>query len=92
VYRLSVHFECSESPFAVAGIVAAAGTVAADIVVAVVAVGTAAVNIVVAVDIADIVAADKAAGLVATSCLVELPIPSLMMILITVIPLLKFSF
>jgi hypothetical protein len=92
VYRLSVHFEYLEFPFAV---VAGKAVGIADIV-AVAVVGKV-VGIAVAgiADIADIVgvgAAGKAVGLAARSCLVELPIPSLMMILITVIPLLKFSF
>jgi hypothetical protein len=81
VYRLNVHFEYLERPFAVVGIVAGKAVGIADIAVAGKAVG-----------IADIFAVGKAVGLAATSCWVELPIPSLMMILITVITLLKFSF
>jgi hypothetical protein len=102
VNRLIVHFEYLEFPFAVAGIVAVDKAVGiADFVVADKAVGIAdfvvagkAVGIagIVAAGIADIFAVGKTVGLAATFCLVELPIPLLMRILITVITLLKFSF
>jgi hypothetical protein len=88
VNRLNVHFECSECPFAVAVADKAVGIVG-------IAVADKAVGIVVAgkaVGIAGIVVAGKAVVLAATSCLVELVIPSLMTILIIVTLLLKFSF
>jgi hypothetical protein len=84
VYRLNVHFEYLERPFAVVGIVAGKAVGIADK-----AVGIADI---VAAGIADIVAVGKAVGLAAKFCWVELPIPSLMTILIIIMPLLKFSF
>jgi hypothetical protein len=92
VNRLIVHFEYSEFPFAVAGIVAVGKVVGIADIVVVAADKAVGIADIVAAGIADIFAVGKAVGLAATSCWVELPIPSLMMILITVITLLKFSF